>query len=435
MSSATCFRGLLLLGLLLIRALGQPVAAAQTDASVDFIEVSAEAHFPETIDFKLVARTGIDIESVDLYWRLAGSDALTLAEPDFTVMETLQANHQADMSSRFLPPGLDIEFFWRVSGRDGSVHESPVSTLLYTDERFEWQSLDGGLVSVWWYSGSDAFARDILNAANRTLLHLDESYGLRTGQQIRIMVYGDSRDFGSALPPNSADWIGGVAYPPLNHVVAQIRPGGGSVREISRMVPHEVSHVVVHQASRNPYNSPPPWLDEGLATYVQELDDGRLNPVLDRAVREGHLIPLNALKSSFPADPDRALLSYAESLSVVAYLVETYGSATVGNLVSAYRVDMSHDDAIESVLGLTIEELDAHWKSSLGYGGDRPLDRGRTDANTREIAIVVTAIAISLVIAVSVVILALWKTRAYREVQDEEVGMSEIDAHQTGPQP
>lgn len=427
--------GPLLFILLTLSGLLAPTVNAQDAPTVEFNEVYAQADFPETINFTLVAEADVEIVDVQLFWHAAGSSAFTLAEPEFLAGESIEANYRADMSVRYLPPGLDIEYFWRLTDRNGNVHESLPATVFYIDERFEWQSIEGGLLSVWWYNGSEDYAREILNTANRTLIQLDGQYGLRADEPIRIIVYANGRDFGSAMPPNSADWIGGVAYSALNHIIAQIAPGGGATRETSRMIPHEVSHVVVHQAARNPYNSPPPWLDEGLATYVQETDDGRLGPILDRAVRDGRLIPLNALKSSFPLDPDQALLSYAESVSVVAYLVETYGSAAVGELITVYRDEVSHDRAVESVLGMTIEELDAQWKSSLGYQGDRPLDSEDSGFNVSPLAVVGTTVLLAAVMAGGTVIFALWRTRTYRENEEEELPGSGPQDQIEAPQP
>lgn len=425
--------GLLILFSLVFSWLLAPTTSAQDASAVEFVEVNAVADFPRTIDFNVVAETDVEVVDIQLFWQASGSTAFTLAEPEFSSEGVIQATYEADLSLRYLPPGLDIEYFWRITDANQNVHESPSATVFYIDGRFNWQSIDGGLLSVWWYNGSEEYARGILSSANRTLIELDEQYGLQADEPIRIIVYANGRDFGSAMPPNSAEWIGGVAYSALNHIIAQIAPGGGAARETSRMIPHEVSHVVVHQASRNPYNSPPPWLDEGLATYVQETDDGRLNPILDRAARDGRLIPLSALKSSFPLDPDQALLSYAESVSVVTYLVATYGSATVGDLVSVYRDEASHDQAVESVLEITIEELDTQWKAWLGYEGDSPPNR--QDSDVGALLLAGTALAVSVAVAVGAVAVALWRTRAYRENEDEDFAEGEaVEGFET-PQP
>ena len=74
------------------------------------------------------------------------------------------------------------------------------------------------------------------------------------------------------------------------------------------MVPHEISHLMLNQATWNPFNSPPNWLDEGLAVYLQETQESRFRQILDDAVDDGQLIPVRALNSSFPLDPDQARL-------------------------------------------------------------------------------------------------------------------------------
>lgn len=414
---------LLLLSILALPWLIAPSSAvAQNATALEFVETSAVANFPESIQFKLVAESDVAITDVQLFWHAASASPLTLAEPDFSADNPITATAEVDMSARYLPPGLDIEYFWRITDDRGQIHESEPESLLYQDIRFDWQSMSGGLLTVWWYRGSEDYARDILNTANQTLLDLGEQYGLRADQQIRIVIYGDDGDFASALPPNSADWIGGVAYSDLNHIVAQITPNRDAEREVARMIPHEISHVVVHQSSRNPYNSPPPWLDEGLATYVQRSDDERLPNALDDAIEDGRLIPIGALKSSFPLDPDQALLSYAESVSVVSFLVESFGSDAVGDLISIYRSEVSHDDAIESVLGISIAELDARWKASLNYAGDQPLDRQSSDSDVNlPLAIgfgFVLALALSA--AVGAVAFSLWRTRSYRDQVDDD---------------
>ncbi|HEX5167286.1 MAG TPA: peptidase MA family metallohydrolase, partial [Thermomicrobiales bacterium] len=147
-------------------------------------------------------------------------------------------------------------------------------------------------------------------------------------------------------------------------------PGGGAAREIRRMIPHEVSHLILHQATENPWNSPPNWLDEGLAVYNQETPDADLPGILDDAVDDGELIPVSALGASFPLDPDQAYLSYAESLSIVTYIVEELGESEMAELIAVFRDEVSYDEAVERSLGMSTEELDTAWKDWLGYQGD-----------------------------------------------------------------
>ena len=115
-----------------------------------------------------------------------------------------------------------------------------------------------------------------------------------------------------------------------------------SSAQISRVVPHEMTRLITYPASKNPYNTLPTWLDEGLATTNQETPDLRLRPLLYDAVTNGTLIPLSALNSPLPLDADKALLSYAESESVVGYIFNAYRPGTMAALVAAFKDGLSY---------------------------------------------------------------------------------------------
>ncbi|MEX2314457.1 MAG: peptidase MA family metallohydrolase, partial [Thermomicrobiales bacterium] len=164
--------------------------------------------------------------------------------------------------------------------------------------------------------------------------------------------------------------------------VAQVQPGAGAGREIRRMIPHEVSHLILHQATENPWNTPPNWLDEGLAVYNQETPDSDLPDILDDAVDDGRLIPVRALGSSFPLDPEQAYLSYAESHSIATFIIEELGEDEMAELIAVFRDEVSYDEAVERALGMSVEELDAAWKAWLGYDGDSVPTGNATSADT-----------------------------------------------------
>jgi hypothetical protein len=413
---------LLIILLLILSApagLLQPAAAQE---SVEFVSITATADFPASITFSAGFNSASPVERAQLYWRIIGATATTMAEVTVSGSEPTQLTHIVDTTAQYVPPGVEIEHYWVVSTGDGEQTRSSTRSFTYADTRFEWEHLEAGLINVWWYQGSREYAENVAHSANQTLFDLESNFGLQTGAPIRIWVYSNDRDFSSALRPNSADWIGGVAYSSLSLIIAQIQPGTNAPREIDRMIPHEVSHVVVHHASRNPYNSPPPWLDEGLATFVQRAGDPRLGPILDRAVREGRLIPIGALRSSFPLDSDQALLSYAQSLSVVTYLVETYGTAQVGSLVSVYQTEVSHDAAIESVLGTTMEQLDADWKAWLGYRGDTVDDAFAAASDPPGPARwwFIVGLGGAVAFAVGIIVFFFWRTRQYADITDAD---------------
>ncbi|MCC6626880.1 MAG: hypothetical protein IT340_05680 [Chloroflexi bacterium] len=355
---------LITLLLIVLLLLPSPVVAAEP---VIFADSQARPAFPERIDFQVTATSsGADIVDIRLFMGHVADPTRAQLHPTITPGRRVAASFTLNLQERYQPPGSEIEFFWEARDAAGQRTESPRQRFTLLDSRYQWRERTLGLVTVRWYAGDDAFAQDVLDTAQRTLDRLKAQVGAAPTEPITMVFYGSNDEFARALPPNSAEWIGGQAYPALKLIIAGVRPDGGAAREVRRMVPHELSHLVLHQATDNPYNSPPAWLDEGLAVVAQETPDNRFPGLIRDAARRGTLIPLRALNSSFPLDPDAAVQSYAQSAAVVAFLIQEFGPARSAALVTSFRGGVTYDEAVQGALGVTIEELDARWRASIG---------------------------------------------------------------------
>jgi hypothetical protein len=357
---------LALLALLAVLVLlpAEPLAAAEP---VTFEGSEARPSFPERIDFRVtVVGADADIVDVRLFMGHVADPTRAQLRPTVSPGRRVEVTHALNLREQYQPPGSEIEYFWEARDAAGRRTESPRQRFTLLDSRYQWRERSQGLVTLRWYSGNDAFAQDVLDTAQRTLDRMKAQVGASPTTPITLVFYGSNEEFARSLPPNSAEWIGGQAYPALNLIIAGVRPDGGAAREVRRMVPHELSHLVLHQATDNPYNSPPAWLDEGLAVVAQETPDGRFPGIIRDAARRGTLIPLRALNSSFPLDPNEAVQSYAQSGAIVAFMLQEFGPARSAALVSSFRDGVSYDEAVQGALGVTLEELDARWRASLG---------------------------------------------------------------------
>jgi hypothetical protein len=135
---------------------------------------------------------------------------------------------------------------------------------------------------------------------------------------------------------------------------------------------HELAHLVTFQMTYNPYSDIPIWLNEGLSMYAQ----GPLNPtfayLLDKAISEDKLFSVQTLSSDFPADPDGARLSYAESYGLIQLLIQHYGQEKMLSLLSIFKQGSTYDNALEAVYGLDTGGLDSLWRQSLGLSPQPP---------------------------------------------------------------
>jgi len=334
-------------------------AAARDEAIVDF---------PDGVDFALDATAPFPVERIELLYRPAGDETLRLALPALppTPSPTVAITHRVDLSDGELPPGIDLLYRWRLIGTGGEEVETAAASVPWLDDRFEWRTFAGERATVYGYDGDDAFLRTILERTEREIARQEDAYGGRLPAPARVWVYASMADLVGALQPNSETWVAGAAYPRFGLILAVIGPGDAA--EIGRVIPHEVSHLVLHHVTGNPFSSPPTWLDEGLAVSQEE---GSVEPYLSlvrQAEFDGELDGLAALDGAFPFDPTAAQLAYAQSLSLVEYIEDRYGADGLARLIAAYRQPVTTDKAIRGALGIPPAELEAGWRQALADG-------------------------------------------------------------------
>jgi len=159
------------------------------------------------------------------------------------------------------------------------------------------------------------------------------------------------------------EWTGGAAFTEFGIIAIGISPS--QVDWGRRALVHELTHLIVHQVIFSPYGKLPTWLDEGLAMYNEGELDPYLRPYLQKAISEDELISVRSLCSPFSAEPEKAYLSYAQSYSLVEYLLDNYGQAEMLNLLTLFKQGSTYDEALAKVYGFDIDGLDSRWREVL----------------------------------------------------------------------
>ena len=188
--------------------------------------------------------------------------------------------------------------------------------------------------------------------------HNDEAIS----KPIRIYIYASAGDLqGAMIFPR--EWTGGVAFTEFGTIAIGISPN--QLDWGKKALVHELTHLVVHQATFSPYGELPTWLDEGLAMYNEGELDPYFRAYLGKAISEGKLISVRSLCSPFSAEPEKAYLSYAQSYSLVEYLLRNYGENKMLNLLTLFKEGDTYDGALTQVYGFDIDGLDSHWRETL----------------------------------------------------------------------
>ncbi len=127
---------------------------------------------------------------------------------------------------------------------------------------------------------------------------LAEDTGAELEKPAKLYVYASADDLkGAMVYPQ--EWTGGVAFTGYDIMAIGIAPNNTSWGKGA--IAHELTHLVIHQMTLNPYNDLPTWLDEGLAMRSEGLLNPEFSTSLSQAIAENSLISVQSLSSPFSA--------------------------------------------------------------------------------------------------------------------------------------
>jgi len=336
---------------------------AQAEGELRVLDSSVEVEFPLQLGFNLSVESDVSITDIRLHYtvdRQSFAQVTGEVYVEFVPATTVETSWTWDMKKTGgLPPGSSVEYWWTVKDANGGrVETSPVQ-VQFDDNRYSWQSLTKGEVTVYWYEGEQSFAEEIMLSVQQALVRLAEDTGAYVKEVVKIYIYGSSQDLqGAMIYPQ--EWTGGAAFTRYSTIVIGIAPDNLSWGK--RVIAHELTHLVIHQMTLNPYNDLPTWLDEGLAMY----NEGELSPTftayLNRAIAEDTLISVRSLSSPFSAYGEQSRLSYAESYSLVEFLISKYGRGKMLELLNIFSEGSTYDGALSKVYGFDTDGLDTMWQ-------------------------------------------------------------------------
>jgi hypothetical protein len=194
------------LALLLISAgptVALPSAQEATAGDARFGDLGATPNFPATIAFRLTATSSEEIVRAELLFAPRWVEMINLIEATVTPGRELDVTFPLDMYQNYYPPGLDIVYRWRLTDAAGRSSLSDEHAVLWADTRFTWTEIATEQVSVYFYTGNEAFNRQILESAQRTIDSLQTEFGVERSRPIRIWVYDSTEEFSGSLEPNS----------------------------------------------------------------------------------------------------------------------------------------------------------------------------------------------------------------------------------------
>jgi hypothetical protein len=335
----------------------------QAQGGLTIVASSAEVEFPLKLHFYLSAASDADITDIRLHYTV---DRESYAQVTSEVYIQFVPDSNVDVQWTWdmrktggLPPDSSVDYWWTVADVSGDKLETAPVRVRFDDNRYAWRSFSEGKVTIYWYQGDQPFVREVMLAAQQALARLTEDTGAYLKKRVKMYIYGSSQDLqGAMIFPQ--EWTGGVAF--TRHGIITIGIAPSNLAWGRRAITHELTHLVVHQMTFNPYAGLPTWLEEGLAIYSEGVLEDRFVVYIERAIAENSLISVRSLSSPFSAHAEESYLSYAQSYSLIEFLITNYGRDKMLELLNTFSQGSSYDGALEKVYDFDMDGLDTLWR-------------------------------------------------------------------------
>jgi hypothetical protein len=332
-------------------------------SGLTFETFSVTHTFGSQITFNVTAKSDADVTAAVVLMRAGDSDRTEVIQVNVTPGKDFKAQVMRELQAQPIPPFTIITYSWRLTDSQGRTFTSSEQKYTYDDNRYKWQTLERGAIIAHWYSGDLTFGQYIADTGFKSLERVSRFISAPLPAKVNVYVYANLNDLQSSLRLAGRNWVGGHADPKIGVVMVTASPDLIGRADLERDVPHEVAHIMIYQATRAGYDRMPVWLDEGLAVNSELQPRPDFAAALSDAVKNNSLIPIASLCGAFGIE--RAHLSYAESASLVRYILDRWGSAKMKSLLNAYRDGATCEGGVQHELKVSFAELQADWQREV----------------------------------------------------------------------
>jgi hypothetical protein len=324
----------------------------------------------------------VEIRTVELEYGLVGRDCspdVVIAVPeDFAPEDSVKVQWVWNISELGnLPPGMKIWWDWRLVDADGKETRSVKKWITWIDSIHPWTSVTSGNIVLYWYKGTEAYAQDLMKSAENARTILIQDVGAWPDADINLYIYDSNQAMKDALV-GEPDWIGGMTFWENQRTIV-IGIGAGEEAWGKATIAHELAHAAVNSIMGGCFGSIPLWLNEGIAVYTEGPPDPQYTKLMEHAVYYDELFSLRSISEQYQEVNGDPSLTYAESLSVVQFLVAQYGHEKIFRVLQALGAGYTYDSALQSALGLDMDGLEDAWRKSIGAD---PVPRPTAEASS-----------------------------------------------------
>ena len=333
---------------------------------------SIEINFPENLKFSISGSSSEKIEKINIVLKIGYSNSKIIQPLQFIQKNDNFTGHllwKTNTSSRYIPPGSPIEFFFNITTKSGYQHMSSTKDLIYLDNNKKWSSTS--LKSITMYFNEvygnvvKNRAQELLETTLQTVESISPLLGLESDSDpLNIVLFNDYSYMSKSLAPKSETQEEKLV------TQGQAFPSYGVVLLLDSMqskgtASHEITHILVQRAAGSSYNIIPAWLNEGIAEYA--------NPIIGFAYQNSYETNLanNSLLSitkytSPPGKPEDVILFYGQSEKLVDFMINKLEPKNFTSFIKNLKNGMSINNALIKVYGMNKTEIENKWREEIG---------------------------------------------------------------------
>jgi hypothetical protein len=334
-------------------------------AEIDVRSETAQNRFPNGIQFTVFMAGSAEITEVRLRFRIMPDGVNATVRPQCTTGASVTCNATVGNSAQtYMVPGAEIVYSWEVTDATGARFDTPEQRTTYRDDRFQWESISEGNLTVYYYFGDAQSQQTVLRTARETINDIGRLMNARVDHRVKVWVYRTAAEMQPAVasrrgqgPNTSVQTLGEV--------------GASDTALVSRdtdflnIVRHEVAHIVTRAATRNHIADIPIWINEGISSYAQSDLLPSEAQALRTAIQRNRVLPITSLGASARGAAEVVSLFYAQSGSIVTYLVETHGEEKFAQFIAALASDTT-EGALKKVYDFDLLGLENNWRRAIG---------------------------------------------------------------------
>jgi len=265
--------------------------------------------------------------------------------------------------------------------------------LSFESRAYQWQELSGEHFIIYFLENKD-FAKEILDKAEIYYRNIALELGYPRysefwtwDNRVRIYLYPDRKSFQKAT--GQPTWSEGMASYNDKKIISYVWSKGFT----ESLLPHEMAHLIFRDFVRFKGDIPL-WLDEGVAQWMEELKRPHIKRVAKKYFQENALLSIDDMmqldirnlkyEQAVYIRPIRTkdgkegilFLSaellintyYIQSVSLVGFLIEKYGSNAFADFCRELRDGKNVQEALRSAYPThirSLREFEDRWREYL----------------------------------------------------------------------